>query len=164
MDQGTEALLLWLKRLKFRSATCGCSVEFEQKNVGGKALARNCFCVVFASILVFAGPIVLAQTSPSTTPTTNVGSTANSNVQHLDLTLVNIPTTWLGGTGISAGGGTLSLASAGQIVSAACSDPSNKTALARLSKDSYALINIIRLKDPDANKAQSVASNNWYIF
>lgn len=104
------------------------------------------------------------QPSSPDTITTNVGASANSNIQHLDMTLRNIPTKWLTSGGISKTGGTISLGAAGSIISDACAESGNATALSRLGQDSFALINIIQLKDPDSNKAQSVASNNWYVF
>jgi hypothetical protein len=105
-----------------------------------------------------------AQTPAATTPKTNVGATSNSNVQNLDLTPTNIPTKWLSPTGISKSAGTISFDSAGAMLIDVCRDPSTTTAMGRLDRDSYALINAIRLNDPDTNNAQSVASNNWYVF
>jgi hypothetical protein len=98
-------------------------------------------------------------------PTTNVGQTADTNVQNPDLKFISFDPTQFPALGVQQGApnGTLiydpsAPAPLDAILKKACGG----SVSALDSGSTYAIINIIRLDG--GNGAQNVASNNWYVY
>lgn len=124
--------------------------------------------VHLSSCLIVVSGLLHAQTNP--VPTTNT-STQNEQFEYVksDTTLSESAISNYSDLieqDIDVSSGTLSLENAGRLLShTVCNSAINPSVPCALDdRRTYALINVIRWGEPDANNKQSIASSNWYVF
>lgn len=101
--------------------------------------------------------------SSASPPTTNVGSTTGSNIQNPSVTLSKIPADQFPPT-LSLASGSIAWLDSGtqNLINNSCAALPSKPVVT--DDSTFTLINVLRLADPDSKGAQTVQSNNWYIY